>query len=71
MSDWKPNKVMTYRYQSEYAEIVFNVPGMDDWDEDRFDDASMTDLHSYVQNAEDYWFDDCWEIDSDGLDIRK
>lgn len=61
MDEWKPDKIMTYRYISDYAVITFTVPGMSDWDEDRFDDASMTDLRSYVTDPQDYWFDDCWE----------
>ena len=60
MDDWKPDKVMIYRYASHYAIIEFDVPGMSDWDEDRFDDASMDDLRSYVTNPADYFLDDCW-----------
>jgi hypothetical protein len=60
--EWKPNKFMHYRYISDYAVVSFTVAGMDDWDEDRFDDASMFDLRSYVLNAEDYWLDDCEEV---------
>ena len=61
MDDWIPDKVMIYRYASHYAEIVFSVPGMSDWDEDRWDDASMDDLRSYVTTPIDYFLDDCWE----------
>lgn len=68
---WNPDKVFSYRYKSEYAEIVFNVPGMSDWDEDVWDSASEADLASYVTDAADYWLDDCWEIDIEGLDIVR
>ncbi len=61
--DWQPDRLITYRFQSDYAEIVFNVPVMKDWEEERVDDCALTDLRSYVQNPQDYWLDDCWDCD--------
>jgi len=55
MEDWKPNKTLTYRFQSEYAEIVFNVPGMAEWSEEEWDSAADSDLKSYVTSPEDYY----------------
>ncbi len=69
--EWTPNKVMSYRYKSEYAEIVFNVAGLDTWSEEEFDSASEFDLKCYATDPEDYWLDDTWEIEAEGLDIRK
>lgn len=60
MDEWNPDKIITYRFVSDYAVITFSVPGMSDWDEDRFDDAAITDLESYVLNPEAYSMDDCW-----------
>lgn len=61
MSDWNPDKFMTYQFISDFSVITFTVPGMKDWDEDRFDAAAETDLASYVTEPEAYYMDDSWE----------
>jgi len=68
MSDWNPDKAFAYRFQSDYAEIVFNVFGMQEWSEEEFDSAADSDLASYVADGGDFWLDDCWEVEIDGLD---
>jgi hypothetical protein len=61
MDDWKPDKVMNYRFTCDYAEIVFTVPGMEEWSEEEWDSAAQSDLESYVTTPEQYFMDDSWE----------
>lgn len=58
--DWKPDKFITYRFISDFATIVFTVPGMSDWSDEMFDSAAETDLASYVTEPEAYYMDDAW-----------
>lgn len=69
MSDWNPDKAIAYRFQSNYAEIVFIVCGMQDWSEDQFDSAADFDLTSYVNTPSDFWLDDSWELEIE--DVKK
>ena len=62
MDDWKPDKVMKYRFNNAYAEIVFTVPGMEEWSEEEWDSAAQSDLESYVTTPEQYFMDDSWEV---------
>lgn len=65
MDDWKPDKVLTYRYISDYSIIIFTVPGMEEWSEEEWDSAAQSDLESYVTTPEQYFMDDSWEADND------
>jgi hypothetical protein len=58
---WNPNKFVTYRYVSDFAVIIFTVPGMSDWTEEMFDAAAESDLLDYVTNPEAYYLDECFE----------
>lgn len=58
--DWNPDKFVTYRYVSDFAVIVFTVPGMSDWSEEMFDSAANDDLVSYVTEPDAYYMDDAW-----------
>ncbi len=59
--DWNPDKFVTYRFVSDFAVVIFNVPGMSDWTEEMFDSAAESDLRDYVTNPELYYVDDCGE----------
>jgi len=61
LSDWNPDKFMTYRFVSDFAVITFTVPGMSDWDEEQWDSAATDDMTSYVTESDAYYLDDCWE----------
>lgn len=57
---WNPNKFVTYRFISDFAVVVFSVPGMEDWTDEMFDSAAETDLASYVTEPDAYYMDDSW-----------
>ncbi len=59
--EWNPNKFVTYSYVSDFAVIVFTVPGMSDWTEEMWDSAANDDLASYVTEPQAFYMDDCWE----------
>jgi len=61
LSDWNPDKFMTYQFVSDFAVIMFTVPGMQDWDEEMFDSAAEDDLASYVKEPEAFYMDDSWD----------
>lgn len=65
MDDWKPDKVMKYRFDNAYASITFTVPGMAEWSEEEWDSAAQSDLESYVTTPEQYFMDDSWEVSND------
>lgn len=47
----------TYTYVSDYATVIFTVPGEDEWTEDAWDAAGLADLKSYVTEPDSYWLD--------------
>lgn len=59
------SKTFTYQYVSDYAVILFDVVGEDDWTEEQFDSASEFDITDYAKNPDDFHMDDCWEKESD------
>ncbi len=61
------SKILTYRYVSDYATIVFDVEGDDDWPEEQFDSASEFDLECYAKNHFDYSLDDCWDREGNNV----
>jgi hypothetical protein len=58
---WNPDKFVIYTYVSDFAVIVFTVPGMSDWSEEEWDSAANSDLASYVTEPDAFYMDDCWE----------
>lgn len=57
------DKVLTYRYISDYATITFTVPVHSTWSEEECDSAGQSDLESYVTSPDDYYLDDVFESD--------
>lgn len=55
------SKTLTYQYVSNYAVILFDVVGEDDWTEEQFDSASEFDITDYAKTPADFYMDDCWE----------
>ena len=57
----------TYRFVSDYAVIIFTVPGEAHWSDDEWDTAAQTDLESYVTTPEQYYMDDCFETEDEDV----
>jgi hypothetical protein len=55
------SKTFTYQYVSDYAVVLFDVVGEDDWTEEQFDSASEFDILDYAKNGKDFYLDDCWD----------
>jgi hypothetical protein len=57
------DKLLTYRFISDYAVITFTVPIHSSWSEEMCDSAGWDDLASYVTSPNDYYLDDAFETE--------
>ena len=58
-------KTMTYEYVSDYAVIIFDVQGEDDWTEEMFDSVSEATLAEQVVHPQAFHLDDTWVAGED------
>ena len=59
------SKTMTYQFVSNYAVIIFDAQGKEDWSEEMFDSVGEATLAGYVLHPQDFHLDDTWVAGED------